>query len=199
MPVAVVWTWLQKGSVEAWARTWKAEIVQWCSDKAEPSGIEGRPGLLRALSALGPESRVLCVAQPAVLHDAWWARTIVERLAVYAGGSVSYAAFEVASDSCRHELDEALAMHERMLRQLQVMRASDVRMPRDAVWGRVPWGYRLAPDGMSLERNEAELAVVSVIRHMRSRGLKLREIKDELEALGVVSRTGRPLGITRIL
>jgi hypothetical protein len=33
---------------------------------------------------------------------------------------------------------------------------------------------------------------------MRLSGLKLREIADELRKSGVVGRTGRPLGITRI-
>jgi hypothetical protein len=33
---------------------------------------------------------------------------------------------------------------------------------------------------------------------MRLRGLKLREIVDELKKLGVVNRNGRPFGITRV-
>ncbi len=59
-------------------------------------------------------------------------------------------------------------------------------------------GYRFSPDGMQLEPFEPEQNVIAVVRHMRLRGMKLREIADELRRSGVVGRTGRPLGITRI-
>jgi hypothetical protein len=188
----------QRRVVEAWTRRTKTRIAECFVDKTVRCPIEERPGLIRALAALGPESRILCVARPPVLHDVPWVRTLVEHLAVYAGGRVSYASSEGVSDYSPPQLDQALDIYERMLLRLQVMRGAHVKKPGDAVWGPVPWGYRLAADGMSLEPNNAEQAVVSVIRHMRERGLKLREIKDELRTLGVVSRTGKPFGITRI-
>jgi hypothetical protein len=85
-----------------------------------------------------------------------------------------------------------------MLLRLRTLTAAELKRPRGALWGRCPWGYRFSPDGMQLEPYEPEQNVIAVVRHMRLRGLKLREIAEELRRSGVVGRTGRPLGITRI-
>jgi hypothetical protein len=77
--------------------------------------------------------------------------------------------------------------------------AAELKQPRGILWGRCPWGYRFSPDGMRLEPYEPEQSVVAVVRHMRIvEGLKLREIADALRGLGIVSRSGKPLGVTRI-
>jgi site-specific DNA recombinase len=192
----------QRHEVEAWARRTKTTITQWYVDEAGRSRIEERSALMGALCSLAPTSRVLCIARPDVLDEGPWARAVVEHLAVHAGGSVTYATVGAPVDAGAalgpRDLSQVLDTHERMLLRFQVRRATEIKQPRDAIWGRVPWGYRLAADGMRLEPCPAEQAVVDVARHMRLRGLKLRQIAEELTNLGVVGRTGKPLGITRI-
>src|SRR5258708_37389353 len=64
--------------------------------------------------------------------------------------------------------------------------------------GQCGWGRRYADDGVTLEVDEYEESVTAVVRHMRSSGYKLRQIVASLQDLGVVGRTGKPIGITRI-
>ncbi len=64
--------------------------------------------------------------------------------------------------------------------------------------GQCAWGKRFADDGVTLEVDEYEQNVTAVIRHMRASGYKLRQIVDSLRELGVVGRTGKPIGTTRV-
>jgi hypothetical protein len=62
----------------------------------------------------------------------------------------------------------------------------------------VPYGYRLAADGVRLEDDPAEQAVLAAVRDLRDAGLSHREIVRELAALGLASRSGRPLAQTQV-
>jgi len=64
--------------------------------------------------------------------------------------------------------------------------------------GQCAWGKRFADDGVTLVVDEYEQNVTAVIRHMRASGYKLRQIVDSLRELGVVGRTGKPIGTTRV-
>ena len=57
--------------------------------------------------------------------------------------------------------------------------------------GHVRYGYRVAPDGVSLIADEAEQAVIQAIAELRAKGLSLRRVAEQLEARGFLSRTGR--------
>lgn len=151
---------------------------------------------LASLTATG--AKVLCIAEPGALDRAGYARLVVEHLARHVGARVVYASAAARDEACPPEVESALGAHERMLLRLRTMTAAELKRPRGALWGRCPWGYRFSPDGMQLEPFEPEQNVIAVVRHMRLSGLKLREIADELRRSGVVGRTGRPLGITRI-
>jgi hypothetical protein len=64
--------------------------------------------------------------------------------------------------------------------------------------GQCAWGQRFGDDGVTLEVDEYEQNVTAVIRHMRTSGYKLRQIVESLRELGVVGRTGKPIGTTRV-
>src|SRR6185312_1527402 len=63
--------------------------------------------------------------------------------------------------------------------------------------GTVPYGYRLSTDGVHLEPDAAEQAVVSTVRRLAADGLSQRAIATELAASGIAGRTGSPLGQTQ--
>jgi DNA invertase Pin-like site-specific DNA recombinase len=56
--------------------------------------------------------------------------------------------------------------------------------------GTVPFGYRLAADGIELEADEAEQSILSRIQGMRAGGHTLRQIADELNRQGYTTRRG---------
>ncbi len=189
----------QRRAIRQWAKREKTGVLGWHVDGAENTRIEERPALLLALASLtATGAKVLCVAEPGALDRAGYARSVVEHLARHVGARVVYASSNGRDDTVPPEFDSALGAHERMLLRLRTMTAAELKRPRGALWGRCPWGYRFSPDGMQLEPFEPEQNVIAVVRHMRLSGLKLREIADELRRSGVVGRTGRPLGITRI-
>jgi hypothetical protein len=74
-----------------------------------------------------------------------------------------------------------------------------VRSTRDPTrWaGQSAWGWRATSDG-TFERDEYEENVVAVVRHMRQNGHTIRQIVEFLHGLGVVSRRGTPIGMTRV-
>ena len=64
--------------------------------------------------------------------------------------------------------------------------------------GGVPYGYRLGADGVHLEVDEREQAVLDRIRGLAREGLSQRAIVARLAAGGVAGRTGAPLGQTQV-
>jgi DNA invertase Pin-like site-specific DNA recombinase len=189
----------QRRAIRLWAKKEKTGVLGWHVDGGDQARIEERPAIMLALASLtATGAKVLCVSEPSVLDRAGYARLVVEHLARHVGARVVYATAAGREEAVPPEVESALGAHERMLLRLRTMTAAELKRPRGALWGRCPWGYRFSPDGMQLEPFEPEQNVIAVVRHMRLSGLKLREIADELRRSGVVGRTGRPLGITRI-
>ena len=64
--------------------------------------------------------------------------------------------------------------------------------------GQVAYGYTVAADGVRLVADDAEQAVLSQVRELRAAGLSLRAVAVELDKRGVLSRTGKAIGLTQI-
>lgn len=58
--------------------------------------------------------------------------------------------------------------------------------------GSVPYGYRVAEDGVRLLEDEAEQEILQVAARARRNGLSLRKIAARLESKGFTNRAGRP-------
>jgi site-specific DNA recombinase len=74
---------------------------------------------------------------------------------------------------------------ERTRAAMSHMKASGFRV------GAVPFGFDLATDGRTLVSNAAEQAIIGQVRDLKASGLSLRGIAAELNARGVLSKTGR--------
>lgn len=64
--------------------------------------------------------------------------------------------------------------------------------------GQVPYGFAVGPDGVHLVEHDGEQAVIAAIRERRAAGLSLRAIVAQLDKRGLVSRTGKALGLTQV-
>lgn len=82
---------------------------------------------------------------------------------------------------------------ERVSAALQVKRRRGERV------GQVPYGYRLASDGVHLEPQPREQDVLSAVRALRSDGASTRRIVAQLDAWGYVSRAGKPFRQTQVV
>ena len=56
--------------------------------------------------------------------------------------------------------------------------------------GTVPFGYRMAADGLHLEADPAEQGILSRIRELKAAGYTTRQIADELNRQGFTTRRG---------
>jgi len=56
--------------------------------------------------------------------------------------------------------------------------------------GTVPFGYRMAADGLHLETDSAEQGILSHIRELKGTGYTTRKIADELNRQGYTTRRG---------
>lgn len=64
--------------------------------------------------------------------------------------------------------------------------------------GTLPYGYRLAADGLHLMADEAEQAIISSVRKLAGEGLSQRAIVAYLAGHGIVGRKGTPLQQTQV-
>lgn len=200
-------------AVEAWAAREQVAIASWSVDV----GIDGltpiseRPGLVAAYRALASEGAGKLVAPSSACfsHDelvSW----LIERAALTQGASVHAADGSELASRCaaartpeEHEswtrgaLELARA-YERVVFGARVRAALAERRARGQRIGNVPFGYRLASDGLHLERDDAEQAIVATVRRLAGEGLSQRAIAARLAESGVSGRTGAPLRQTQI-
>ena len=64
--------------------------------------------------------------------------------------------------------------------------------------GQVPYGFAVGPDGVHLVEHDGEQQVIAETHRLRAAGLSLRAIVAELDKRGLVSRTGKALGLTQV-
>ena len=73
---------------------------------------------------------------------------------------------------------------ERTSTALQFLKAAGKRV------GTIPFGYNLAPDGITLIENEREQKNILEIEKLRRKGLSLRKIAVALERRGIYTKNG---------
>lgn len=200
----------QRAAIEAWAGRQQVDIQSWQLD-LDVSGttpIAERPGLVAAYAAIREHRAGILVAANAerFSHDelvSW----LIERAALTEGatlhtadGSKTRASTDDPEENVgytRGALDLARA-YERVVVRSRIRAALAEKKSRGERIGAIPYGYRLAADGIRLEPNEAEQAVVASVRRLASEGLSQRAIVAHLATSGVTGRTGAPLKQTQV-
>ena len=197
----------QRSAIEAHAAREGIRIVAWHADRGVSGAapIEARPGLLAALAALGEHrAGVLVVAKRDRLARDVVVAALVEREAAKAGACVVSAdgagnGSTPADQFMRSMLDAASAYERALIRARTKAALAAKRARGEHVAGLVPYGHRLADDGVHLEPHADEQATIAIVRELASAGLSQRAIVSRLAELGVVGRTGRPLQRTQVL
>ena len=64
--------------------------------------------------------------------------------------------------------------------------------------GTLPYGYRLAADGVTLIEDASEQRIRTRVRQDRQAGYSLRAIVARLQESGEVARSGRPFQLTQV-
>lgn len=197
----------QRNAIEKWAQARGVRVVAVFEDHGFSGGasVEKRPGLLGALAALRENGAGLLVAakRDRIARDTLIA-TMVEQAAQRAGAILTTA--DGSSDGAGPEgqlmrgIVDVFAAYERGVIRSRTKAALAVKRSRgERISGRVPFGSQLAADGVHLEENPAERAIITRVSEMRASGRTLQAIVEECARLGVVSRSGRPLQLTQVV
>jgi len=67
-----------------------------------------------------------------------------------------------------------------------------VKMRRGHRVGHIAWGWHLADDGCTLERDADGAAMLQLLRELRAPGYTLRALARELNTRGIPTRRQRP-------
>ena len=195
----------QRAAIEKWAQARGVRVAAMFEDHGISGGApaEKRPGLLAALAALRENGAGLLVAakRDRIARDTVIA-AMVEQAAGRAGATLTTA--DGSSDGAGPEgqlmrgIVDVFAAYERGVIRSRTRAALAVKRSRGERTGQVPYGYSLAADGVHLEENPAEQAIIGGIRTLRAAGLSLRAVTAECERRGLVSRAVQPLALTQI-
>ncbi len=195
----------QRASIEAWAAREGVQVAAWRVDQGVSGAcdVSDRPALLGAIAALREHGAGLLVVakRDRVARDVVIAAT-VERIAQASGARLvsadGTANGDTPADAFMRTVIDGAAAYERALIRARTKAALAAKAAKGERAGAVPYGFRVAADGVRLETNEDEQAVLVAIRELRAAGLSHRRIVAELAARGFVSRAGKPLAQTQV-
>lgn len=188
----------QEEALHRWCKANGCELVAVHSDLgvSGAAGLDKRPGLMAALDALDAHGagRLLVAKRDRLARDVVIA-AMVERLVARVGAEVVAADGTGNGDGpealLMRRIVDAFAEYERALIRARTRAALAAKKARGERVGSVPYGYRLAADGVHLEPEPAEQEALALIRRYRELGLSLREIGERLEARGILPRSGK--------
>lgn len=190
----------QRAAMVAWAEREGVEIAAWCEDKGISGGseLDDRPALGAAVGELRARGAgLLLVAKRDRLARDVYIAAAIERVVAQAGARVvsadGTANGDTPADQFMKRILDAAAEYERALIRMRTKAALAAKRARGERVGEVPYGYKLAADGRTLEPHEPEQKTLARVRELRAAGATLRGIVARLAAEGVTSRAGRPL------
>lgn len=184
----------QRSRIQAWCDANGVVLQDVFVDAISGKKASNRPGLQEALAAATKTGGVLVVYSLSRL-----ARSTKDTLAI--GERLEKAGADLVSLS--EKIDTTSAAGKMVFRMLAVLAeferdlisertTSSMRHKRSIGErvGKVPFGFDLAADGVTLTKNDGEQHVLDLIDDLRGRGLSLRDIAGELTRRGVETKEG---------
>jgi DNA invertase Pin-like site-specific DNA recombinase len=195
----------QRAAIEAWAAREGVSVVAWHVDQGVCSvtPIAQRAGLVAALAAVREHrAGVLIVAKRDRIARKPALTEAIEQAAAAHGARVLSADGTSGRSGVEgvmmRGMSDLFAQVEREMIRERTRAALAAKSAKGERVGGVPYGLRVAEDGVHLVEDEAEQAVLRVVRELRASGLTLRAIVAELAACSLVSRTRRPFALTQV-
>src|ERR1700690_3455979 len=185
----------QAEKVRAMAVVQGAELVEIIVDAGESAKSLNRPGMARLMSLVDSSAvdTVIIAKLDRLTRSVKDLAELLERFTRRGVSLVSVAeSLDTGTAAGRLVLNimvsvsqwEREAIGERTRDAMHHKRAKGERV------GTVPFGYRVAADGLHLEADSAEQGVLSRIRELKAAGHTTRQIADELTRQGFTTRRG---------
>lgn len=194
----------QHQALERWCQSHQAQLIAVYEDVGVSGGtpLEKRPGLLSALNALTRGSALLVIRRDRLARDTLTA-AMAERIAQKAGASILTVNGEGNGDGPEAQLMRVIldgfAQYEKALIALRTKAGLARKREKGERLGVVPYGKRIAADGVHLIDNLTEQAVIATVQELRASGLSLRAIAAELNRRGLTNRAGGRFMATQVV
>lgn len=179
----------QQQQIERWAKAQGVDVLEAITDQGVSGGapLDKRPGLMQAIAKLRElGAGVLIVAKRDRLARDVVIAAMVERLAERNGAVICSADGTGNGGNPEHALMrgmmDLLAQYERALIRARTKAAAAAKKALGERWGSVPYGFRLADDGKTLNLDLVEQAALARIRTLREAGYSLRSIRNTLNS-----------------
>lgn len=187
----------QRDAMQRWCTAEGVELVAVHEDLGVSGAteIDRRPGLMSALADLDDRGAgFLLVAKRDRIGRDVLVSAMVERLVERKGAQVAAADGVGNGDSpeaaMMRGIVDVFAQYERALIRARTRAALAVKRSRGERTGGIPYGQRLAADGVHLEPDAGEQELIGAARRLRSTGISLRAVGRRLEGRGMLPRSG---------
>jgi DNA invertase Pin-like site-specific DNA recombinase len=184
----------QKKAIEAYAGNLGYHVTQFFSDEGLSGtlSLEKRPGILQAISALS-KGAILVIAKRDRLGRDPLIIAMIESAIARKGARIASAAGEGTgnddpSSILMRRMVDAFAEYERLIIGTRTKAALRIKKEKGQRVGHIPFGYKLAQDGIQLEPNISEQQILQSIKRMRSRGYSIRETAMKLNKKNLLNR-----------
>ncbi len=155
------------------------------------AGLEKRPALLEAITALGKGDTLIVAKRDRLGRDPLVIAMIEASVARKGARIVSAAGEGTDSDSptdiLMRRMVDAFAEYERLIIIARTTAALQAKKSRGERTGSIPYGFR-CDNGVDLIKDESEQEVIRFIVDLNSKGLSLRNIASRLTSKGYQSR-----------
>lgn len=187
----------QEQRIRSWASQHGHKIGQLFCDSGLSGGrADNRPELQKAIqSACDGKATLVVVSLSRLARSTLDAITIFNRLEQAGAQFVSLSEQLDTSTAAGKMIFRIMAVLAEFERELISERTSSVlqhmREQGLRLGGSLPFGYDMAPDGVSLVANPKEQSLVREMKDMRQAGASLKDIVDSLALRGIKTKTGK--------
>ena len=186
----------QRTSCEEFAARKGWTISEWFVDEGISGklGLHKRHGLDSALKSLKRGDVLLCTSRDRIARSVELlidiGKTIKKKKASIVTCDGMGAGEMNASNWLAVIMCDAVSEFERMNCGERTHRALMDKKAKGLVYGEIPYGYRKASDGIHLEKDEREQAIIDEILRMNEDGIAIRKICTILNERGIATKKG---------
>lgn len=187
----------QRSACHAYCEKNKIPIAAEFVDEGLSGGLppEDRPALLSALESLN-KGDIFLVAKRDRVARCKRAVSLVEMAVEKKKGRIISTQDEGtwAQDEndpmafMMRSMADTFAQFERLTIKQRTRAALAVKKSKGERTGHIPFGFKLAEDGIHLEVEEEEQSIIKLIRELKDSGMSIREIADELNEREILNR-----------
>lgn len=156
--------------------------------------IEKRPALIQALDCLEKGDFLIVAKRDRIGRDPI-VNAMIERAVERKKSKIMTASGDVRDDNdpssiLMRRMVDAFAEYERLIIGARTKVALQVKKKKGERVGRIPYGYKLADNGVLLQENTDEQYNLKLMRQLKQDGMSFREIANEMNFYNRMNREG---------